>query len=84
MRAEWLQGQARALQLAAGRLLGDSVPFDAEARLAFGLSPERADRFEADRAREALARELPGEGPLPARLRRSGPASRRTGDAARR
>jgi hypothetical protein len=67
-RAEWLQGQSRALQLAASRLLGESVPFDAEARLAFGLSPERADRFRVDRAHEALARELPGEGPLPARL----------------
>jgi hypothetical protein len=67
-RAEWLQGQARALQLVAGRLLGESVPFDTEARLAFGLSPERADRFQVDRAHEALARELPGGGPLPARL----------------
>jgi hypothetical protein len=67
-RAEWLQGQARAQRLAAARLLGDSMPFDAEARLAFGLSPERADRFQVDRTHEALGRELPGNGPLQVRL----------------
>ena len=63
-RAEWLAGQARALQLVSRRLLGESLPFDTEARLAFGVSPQRADRFLADRATEALARELPGHGTL--------------------
>ena len=67
-RAAWLAGQAHALQLVSGRLMGESVPFDAEARLAFGISPQRADRFRADRAHEALASELPGEGTLAVRL----------------
>lgn len=67
-RAEWLAGQARALRLATQRLLGESVPFDTEARLAFGFTPQRADLFLADRARESLARELPGEGSLASRL----------------
>ena len=67
-RAEWLAGQARALRLATQRLLGESVPFDTEARLAFGVSPQRADLFLADRARETLAQELPGEGSLTERL----------------
>ena len=67
-RAEWLAGQARALQLVSRRLLGESLPFDTEARLAFGVSPQRADRFLADRATEALARELPGHGTLASRL----------------
>lgn len=67
-RAAWLSGQARALQLVARRLLGESLPFDTEARLALGITPERADLFRADRARETLARELPGEGVLAARL----------------
>jgi len=68
LRLEWLQGQARALQLAARRLLGESVPFDVEARLAFGVSPQRADRFQVDRAHELLERELPGKGTLADRL----------------
>jgi hypothetical protein len=68
LRLEWLLGQARALQLASRRLLGESVPFDVEARLAFGASPQRADRFQVDRAHEMLERELPGEGPLADRL----------------
>jgi hypothetical protein len=67
-RAEWLAGQAGALQLATRRLLGESVPFDAEARLAFAITPRRADLFLADRARETLARELPGAGSLASRL----------------
>lgn len=67
-RAEWLAGQARALRLATQRLLGESVPFDTEARLAFGITPQRADLFLADRARETLAKELPGDGSLTSRL----------------
>ena len=67
-RAEWLQGQVRALRLAAQRLLGESLPFDTEARLAFGIASQRADLFEADRARETLDQVLPGTGPLGSRL----------------
>jgi hypothetical protein len=67
-RAEWLQGQIRALRLAARRLMGDSLPFDSEARLAFDLTPGRADLFVADRAREGLERLLPGSGTLAERL----------------
>ena len=67
-RAEWLAGQARALRLAAERLLGESLPFDTETRQAFGITAGRADRFQADRALEQLARLLPGDGPLLQRL----------------
>lgn len=67
-RAEWLRGQIRALRLAAQRLLGESLPFDTEARLAFGIASQRADLFQADRARDALDQMLPGPGPLGARL----------------
>jgi hypothetical protein len=67
-RAEWLAGQTRALRLAAERLLGESLPFDTEARLALGLTPGRPDRFRADRAVETLARTLPGHGSLGERV----------------
>lgn len=67
-RAERLQEQVRALRLAARRLLGESLPFDAEARLAFGFDRARADLFAADRAREALERTLPGSGSLADRV----------------
>jgi hypothetical protein len=69
-RAAYLAGQSRALRLAAQRLLGESLPFDVEARLAFGLTPTRADLFQADRARETLERLLPGTGSLGERLAR--------------
>lgn len=68
IRAEWLNGQVRALRLAAQRLLGESLPFDTEARLAFGITPRRADRFQVDRAHEALERDLTGSGSLADRL----------------
>jgi hypothetical protein len=70
MRAEWLAGQTRALQLAAERLLGESLPFDTEARRAFGITPMPADRFQADRALETVAQTLPGQGSLAERLAR--------------
>jgi hypothetical protein len=69
-RAEWLAGQTRALRLAADRLMGASLPFDTEARLAFGVTPSRPDRFQADRAVESLTRTLPGNGSLVERLAR--------------
>lgn len=62
-RAQGLQGQVRALQLAARRLMGESLPFDAEARMGLGIAPARADLFKVDRAREALERELAGPAP---------------------
>ncbi|MCC7181796.1 MAG: hypothetical protein IT177_25685 [Acidobacteria bacterium] len=67
-RARSLLGQAHALQLAAQRLMGESAPFDAEARRGLGRAPSRADLFQVDRAREALERELPGPGPLVERV----------------
>ncbi len=67
-RVDWLQGQARALRLAARRLMGESIPFDSEARLAFGVTPARADLFAADRARERLEGLLTGPGTLADRL----------------
>lgn len=67
-RAEWLRGQVRALRLAARRLMGESFPFDTEARLAFDHTPARADLFATDRAREALDAALPGREPLGTRI----------------
>lgn len=67
-RVDGLQGQVRALQLAARRLMGESLPFDAEARMGLGIAPARADLFKVDRAREALDRELPGLAPLVERV----------------
>jgi hypothetical protein len=67
-RASWLAGQARALQFAARRLLGESVPFEEEARLALGITPSPADPAAVAQARAQLERELPGAGPLNERL----------------
>jgi hypothetical protein len=67
-RARWLDGQTRALQLAVRRLLGESVPFDEEARQAFGMMPGRAEPTAIARARDQLERGLPGTGPLSERL----------------
>jgi hypothetical protein len=69
-RATHLQGQILALSLVARRLMGESPPFDAEAALALGLGPERADFGPVVRARDALERELPGPGALAERVTR--------------
>ena len=69
-RATHLQGQLRALSLVARRLLGESLPFDAEAALALGLGPERADFGPVVRAHDALDQELPGPGTLTERVTR--------------
>lgn len=63
-----LHAQVRALLVAARRLMGESLPFDEEARLAFGLEPFGGDsqRFEAIRRR--LDDELEGSGPLADRV----------------
>lgn len=81
-RADWLAGQAGALQFAARRLLGETVPFDEEARLVFGVTRAHAATGAIAEARARLAAELPGTGPLPERLgafraRFRVPASRR-------
>jgi hypothetical protein len=67
-RAAHLHAQLKALSLAARRLLGESLPFDAEATLGLGLNAERADLEQVVRARDALESELPGKGPLAERV----------------
>jgi hypothetical protein len=69
-RAAHLRGQLRALSLSARRLMGESLPFDAEAALGLGLAAERADFAPVVRARDALEAELPGPGPLVDRVAR--------------
>jgi hypothetical protein len=67
-RASHLHAQLKALSLAARRLLGESLPFDAEATLGLGINAERADLEQVVRARDALENELPGRGALAERL----------------
>ena len=67
-RAAHLHAQLKALSLAARRLLGESLPFDAEATLGLGVNAERADLEQVVRAREALEAELPGTGTLAERV----------------
>lgn len=63
-----LHAQVRALLVAGRRLMGESLAFDEEARLAFGLEPFGVDdgRFEA--IRRSLDAELEGPGLLSERL----------------
>ncbi len=68
VRAAHLHAQLKALSLAARRLLGESLPFDAEATLGLGINAERADLEQVVRAREALEVELPGTGTLAERV----------------
>ncbi len=67
-RHDHLHAQVRALLVAGRRLMGESLPFDEEARLALGLEPFGNDdgRFEAIRRR--LEAELEGPGVLSERL----------------
>ena len=67
-RAGHLHAQLKALSLAARRLLGESLPFDAEAALGLGVVAERADLEQVVRARDALEAELPGAGTLSERV----------------
>ena len=81
-RARHLEGQVRALQLVARRLMGESLPFAAEARLGLGIEPTRPNLVAVAQARAALDAELPGPGPLAERVSRfralfSVPPSRR-------
>ncbi len=59
-----LTAQVDALLVAARRLLGESLPFDEEARLALGLAPHRMDEDAAADVRRRLNAELPGPGSL--------------------
>jgi hypothetical protein len=68
VRATHIQSQLKALSLAARRLLGESLPFDAEAALGLGVNAERADLEQVLRARDALDAELPGAGALAERV----------------
>jgi len=63
-RAAYLAGQLRALEVMTRRLLGQSGTFNDEAREAFGIEPTRPNAASEARAREAVARELPGSEPL--------------------
>lgn len=63
-----LEAQLGALVVAARRLMGESIPFDEEARLAFGLEPPRADAERAEAIRARLDEELAGHGPLADRV----------------
>lgn len=67
-RHAYLEAQADALDVAARRLLGESLPFDEEARLGLGLAPLALDTAAAHAARAALDAELPGTAPLADRL----------------
>ena len=67
-RATHLHAQLKALSLAARRLLGESMPFDAEATLGLGVNAARADLEQVVRARDALEQELPGTGTLAERV----------------
>jgi hypothetical protein len=59
-----LEAQTSALVVAARRLMGESIPFDEEARLAMGLEPPRVDAEKAEATRVRLDEELAGQGSL--------------------
>lgn len=63
-RRGYLAAQLAALELSAQRLLGQSVPFDAEAEQAFGRRPSPAPATSLEAVRASLAHELPGSGSL--------------------
>lgn len=64
VRAGYLRGQLQALDLAAGRLLGEPHAFADEVQIAFGVALRPADPAAVAAARAALDRLLPGDGPL--------------------
>jgi hypothetical protein len=63
-RRGYLAAQLAALELSARRLLGQSAPFDDEAKQAFGRRPASATATRLAATRAALERELPGPGSL--------------------
>lgn len=66
-RAAYLAGQVRALDAAAGRLLGDSHAFGDEATRLLGHAAPARDAAALDALREELSVLLPGDGSLAAR-----------------
>lgn len=68
-RLYYLAGQARALDTAAARLLGESLPFADEARRTFGHVAPPRDAAALDTVRRDLGALLPGSGPLAERHR---------------
>lgn len=66
-RVAYLRGQARALSIAAGRLLGRSPSFHDEAVGSFGYEPPARDAAALDAIRGELDGLLPGRGPLVSR-----------------
>jgi hypothetical protein len=68
-RIAYLRGQMNALDLAARRLLGESMTLADETRAAFGVAPLTPDESTLDTARTALEAELPGAGAPRDRLR---------------
>lgn len=63
-RIQYLAGQARALDAAAARLLGESTTFAAQAERTFGHAPPPRDGAALDALRADLAALLPGRGTL--------------------
>jgi len=63
-RAAYLAGQVRALEAAAGRLLGDSQSFRDDAVRTFGRAMPRRDAARLEAVRQDLALLLPGPGSL--------------------
>lgn len=64
VRARYLLGQIRALDVAAGRLVGESARFADEARIAFGVALPHRDAAALDGIRRELADRLTGTGTL--------------------
>jgi hypothetical protein len=63
-RIDYLSGQLQALDLAAGRLLGEARTFADEVATAYGVPMPAVDPARLQAARETLARVLPGTGSL--------------------
>jgi hypothetical protein len=63
-RGDYLRGQIRALDIVAGRLVGEGQTFAAEARAGFGHAPPPRDRAAFDVVRRELAERLRGAGTL--------------------
>jgi hypothetical protein len=63
-RLDYLSGQIRALDVVAGRLVGEGQPFAVEARAALGHAPPPRDTAAFEEARRELGERLRGTGTL--------------------
>lgn len=63
-RVDYVAGQIRALDIAAGRLVGESLSFAAEARATLGHAAPARDRAALEVTRRELSERLRGTGPL--------------------